>query len=274
MEECRKKLEDGLLLLEQGELEQATSLLEEAALEQPDHVDVIYNLACCYARKQQTDNALFLLERCHQLDPVSLTWALDDSDFEPLHDHPEFIRLQQLLESGNENQVSTDAESDLTPVIAEPTESREHSAEDGTKSAEEDETLPKDSEAEQSDLDEAPPEDVTARFLDSPQAEVPPLFTDYRTRRTAFIRPESDLPPCILCDGLVFSEKRPRHNPYLMLLIVYIGLMVMTVLFISFLGLFGLPIIITGLYLFSRIDDVWVCQNCGAVGKKCGQPSR
>ena len=61
----QKETEDGLLLLEQGELEQATSLLEEA-MEQPDHVDVIYNLACCYARKQQTDNALFLLERCHQ----------------------------------------------------------------------------------------------------------------------------------------------------------------------------------------------------------------
>ena len=118
-----------------------------------------------------------------------------------------------------------------------------------------------------------PPEDVTARFWIHLRQKFLPVHR-LPHRRTAFIRPESDLPPCILCDEVSIQRKTSPSQSLSDAADCLYWLDGDDRSVHQFPGLFGLPIIITGLYLFSRIDDVWVCQNCGAVGKKCGQPSR
>ncbi len=90
-------------LRENGELERANELLEDAAVDlraasaPPIALGAaIYNLACVRCNQSRLDEAIELLEEALPLRPDLKESALKDSDLAPLHDDP---RFQALLKS-------------------------------------------------------------------------------------------------------------------------------------------------------------------------------
>lgn len=252
----RTQFEQGLGLFHRGEYEKAISYFEDVVLEEPENSESLYNLACCYAMTDQADNALMYLDRAIKLNPHCLDWAREDHEFEQVRDNPYFIQIVtgEFPESEAEPALVKSEEIPQPPGVEE---------------------FPSPQGEEPSQFQEVNVQQYNEEWEEEvPQQskEPPPKLQD--SRQKSFVPEISDLPACTRCDGLVQVERRSRFNPVLMLFVIYIGVLCMTTLVFSFWGLIGLPVILIGFYYLSQIYDVWICQNCGATGKDCGQPAK
>jgi len=86
-------------LLELGERDRAKEWLARArAIEDEDAVS-LYNLACVYSRLGDAEAVFDLLERARQNARASWKhWIANDSDLDPVRNHPRYARLLALLE--------------------------------------------------------------------------------------------------------------------------------------------------------------------------------
>jgi adenylate cyclase len=83
-------------LLFLGEREKALQFAESAQRVDPDSEDTNYNAACFYANAGETEKALDCLERgVHDPD-----WMEQDTDLDPLRDHPRFQEVMRRTRHG------------------------------------------------------------------------------------------------------------------------------------------------------------------------------
>lgn len=76
-----------------GEKERAAVMAEQALKQAQDEPVVLYNLACFYVEQDDHERALDLLERAISLGWGDRPWMENDSDLDPLHEHPRFRAL-------------------------------------------------------------------------------------------------------------------------------------------------------------------------------------
>lgn len=60
---------------------------------------IYYNLAICYAAKQQADSALYFLRECSKQSSNFSTLILTDTDFDFLHDNPSWNNIENIIDS-------------------------------------------------------------------------------------------------------------------------------------------------------------------------------
>lgn len=76
-----------------GDYETAVAKQLAAVDQVPDHLIVLYNLACFEARAGKTDDAIGHLEAAAEKDREILELARDDTDLDPLREDPRFKEL-------------------------------------------------------------------------------------------------------------------------------------------------------------------------------------
>ena len=80
-----------------GERERAKEWIARALAIDPDDSLVSYNAACTYAQLGESDRAIDLLETCMQrLGSNQKLWLKNDSDLDPIRNHPRYQRLIEL----------------------------------------------------------------------------------------------------------------------------------------------------------------------------------
>ena len=77
--------------------ERALELIAGALALQPDTPGTLYNVACGYARLDEPEKALELLERWVDIGAGSLTWIREDPDLKSLRKLPRFVALQSRI---------------------------------------------------------------------------------------------------------------------------------------------------------------------------------
>jgi adenylate cyclase len=97
-EDPRPAIAGALALLELGEKDRAKDWTTRAqAIEQEDPV-AIYNIACVYSHLGEYDAAFDLLERVIRSGrPFWRDWIENDSDLDPLRNHPRYLQFVALL---------------------------------------------------------------------------------------------------------------------------------------------------------------------------------
>ena len=82
-----------------GERDRAKEWLARALAIDPDDNIARYNAACTYSLLGEIDRAIDLLEIClPQLGGDMKLWFKNDSDLDPIRNHPRYRRLQELAE--------------------------------------------------------------------------------------------------------------------------------------------------------------------------------
>ncbi len=243
-DKARNQFEQGLNFFHKEDYENALTFFEEAILDDPSYSEALYNLACCYSMTKVEDKAYLYLSRAVNLNPHCIDWAKDDREFNNVRESDIFQNIISGEKSG--------------PIVEDETPEEENE-EISVAPEPEEEPIPEEEE------------EVSEILPESPPSEPPPNLDDGTTPSLASVE-EEGLPPCPRCEGIVKSERCPRFNPKLALVIIISGIVFSVGLLVSYMGFLGIPIILFGLYCLSQIDTVWVCQNCGARGEDCGQP--
>ena len=223
----------GLIQFHKKNPEQAAELFREAVLEDPSYAEALYNLACCYAMLGERDECIVYLDRAVKLDLQCLEWAKEDSEFDSIRDDEAFIRT---LEVNDPFKPSEADDSDMLAMI-----------DMGDEDTEEFEAM----DTEQMER------------VDGEQTSQPRKATD-------------ELPPCAQCGALVEEMRIQRFNPFMSLAVTVVGVALTIALnFLQFIYSLtvGIPLVAMGLWMFTRIEHTWICQNCGARGRAAGQPS-
>jgi TolB-like protein/Flp pilus assembly protein TadD len=78
-----------------GQSEQGLRWAERALELEPDEPMVLYNVGCVYSLVGKVDRALECIEKCVSTRPAYVDWLQQDSNLDPLREHP---RFQALLE--------------------------------------------------------------------------------------------------------------------------------------------------------------------------------
>ncbi len=272
---AKQQFDQGLAHFHRGEYGKALSYFEEVIYEEADNSEALYNLACCYSMTGNGDNAVFYLARAVNLNPHCQDWAIEDHEFDQVRDNPTFQKIVSGEDVFLEEEIApTEYQMENSSEVENPDEGYPEPEENETDEFQEME-FEHISTQEQLDQPEAEFEDepMQPEINDPPPIDPPPL--DDGSKTTTFKQPEeSGLPPCLRCDGIVREERRSIYSPMASLLTIYVGVISSIFLFLSIFGLMGIPVICTGLYMLSRVKTIWVCQNCGAMGKDAGQPSR
>ena len=84
---CQKRL---------GELSEAIGTMHDAYQAHPREPVVLYNLSCYYALGGQTTQALSWLGRALRLQPDLRRLIEDETDFDPIRQSPQFLKLLEL----------------------------------------------------------------------------------------------------------------------------------------------------------------------------------
>lgn len=74
-------------------LAQAIDTLDRAGRDHPEVALLRYNLACYWSLAGHAAKALDELESALELDPDFWSMLADEADFDPIRDHPEYLRL-------------------------------------------------------------------------------------------------------------------------------------------------------------------------------------
>lgn len=80
-----------------GRLDLAIQSLEEALSVAPEHAIIYYNLACYWSLADNSKLALAYLTRAFDIDPAYRDLVADESDFDPIRDHPGFLELTSVI---------------------------------------------------------------------------------------------------------------------------------------------------------------------------------
>src|SRR5438874_3625140 len=84
-----------------GEKGRAREWTARALAIDPDDLVAQYNAACTYSSLGDVDAALDLLEQClPKLGHEKVQWAMYDSDFDPVRNHPRYQRLFERIDQG------------------------------------------------------------------------------------------------------------------------------------------------------------------------------
>ncbi len=85
-------------LEEMGEhkYERAVEDLKEALSDSPHFPEALYNLACCFAVLNKTEEALVNLDRATKQDVSCIDWAKEDVEFDPLRNDPGFKKILEI----------------------------------------------------------------------------------------------------------------------------------------------------------------------------------
>lgn len=77
-----------------GERDRAKEWASRALILEPDDAVGHYNIACVFAQLGEAEQALDLLEACHQkMPPEAVLWTKNDSDLVSLREHPRYRDL-------------------------------------------------------------------------------------------------------------------------------------------------------------------------------------
>jgi tetratricopeptide (TPR) repeat protein len=83
-----------------GQFDEALKLLEEALPTSSEADKVLYAMAAVHALKSERDPAIDKLKRAIEKNERNRVYAMNDSDFDPIRDEPEFINLVEPEEAG------------------------------------------------------------------------------------------------------------------------------------------------------------------------------
>jgi tetratricopeptide (TPR) repeat protein len=86
----------GVIYMQQNKYGEAIACFNDALDRQNDYVDAYYNLACLYAKKNDTKNSMRFLKKAKSLNPEAGQWAIRDNDLKILENLPEFKKLIQV----------------------------------------------------------------------------------------------------------------------------------------------------------------------------------
>ena len=82
-----------------GQRERAREWADRALAIDPDDINARYNVACAYSLLGEEDRAIDLLEPWARLATSQMkSWFKNDSDFNPIRDHPRYEDLLKLIE--------------------------------------------------------------------------------------------------------------------------------------------------------------------------------
>lgn len=85
----------GVVYMKMKRYKWAAIRLTDALNVKPDYVDAHYNLACLYARKNDTKQSLYYLKNAIEMSPEVKQWASRDDDLKNLARLPEFNKILQ-----------------------------------------------------------------------------------------------------------------------------------------------------------------------------------
>jgi Tfp pilus assembly protein PilF len=83
----------GVIYMSQEKYRRAIVRFKDAIKIKHDYSDAHYNLACVYAKRNNTDRSLLYLKKAVAFNPEVIKWAKDDGDLQSLADLPEFKKL-------------------------------------------------------------------------------------------------------------------------------------------------------------------------------------
>jgi mannose-6-phosphate isomerase-like protein (cupin superfamily) len=83
--------DDAMPFFESGDFQRAYEVMAAADEKHPDNATVLYNLACAEAQIGKTDEAVEHVRRAVELDEGLRELARNDTDFEPIREHPGFV---------------------------------------------------------------------------------------------------------------------------------------------------------------------------------------
>ncbi|HET6373243.1 MAG TPA: tetratricopeptide repeat protein [Candidatus Polarisedimenticolia bacterium] len=83
----------GVMAVNDGRLEEAAELFEKAFKHDPTSDKATYALGGVYSLMNDRSRSLAALARSIELNPSNKIQALNDADFDPLHEDPEFLAL-------------------------------------------------------------------------------------------------------------------------------------------------------------------------------------
>jgi adenylate cyclase len=96
-----------VILAYRGERDRAKEWASRAMILEPEDTVGQYNIACALAQLGEAEQALDLLEGCHQkMPPECVLWTKNDSDLASLRDQP---RFQELIRRGEERLAAAKA---------------------------------------------------------------------------------------------------------------------------------------------------------------------
>jgi CTP:molybdopterin cytidylyltransferase MocA len=82
-----------------GEYDDALRMFEQALQADPDSDKILYAIAAARSQKGEREGAIESLKRSISLDDRNRVYALNDADFDPIRDEPEFIDLVEPEEA-------------------------------------------------------------------------------------------------------------------------------------------------------------------------------
>jgi adenylate cyclase len=84
-------------MVDLGDEKEGLELVNRAVGIAPRDIGVLYNVACVYARSGRTEQALDLLEQAVAAGYSYRAWMENDSDFDPLREHPRFLAILESM---------------------------------------------------------------------------------------------------------------------------------------------------------------------------------
>lgn len=87
----------GGAMAQSGEVEKGLELVDRAVTIAPEEPGLLYNAACTYAALGRTDEALDHLERAIRAGYSHKAWLENDSDFDPIREHPRFEAILKSI---------------------------------------------------------------------------------------------------------------------------------------------------------------------------------
>ena len=87
-----------ITLSQEGEVDEALKWTEKAVSIEPNETKVLYNAACIYSLLGEVDMALDYFEKAVDSGYASREWIENDSDFDPIRNHPRFIEILGKLD--------------------------------------------------------------------------------------------------------------------------------------------------------------------------------
>jgi len=85
----------GVLYMVEKKGEQAIALFGKAIILKRDYVDPYYNLACLYARKNETAESLWYLKVAMTINDDVKNWVMEDADMERIVASPAFKKIME-----------------------------------------------------------------------------------------------------------------------------------------------------------------------------------
>lgn len=85
----------GVICMQKKKYKRAIAYFHNAIAIKHDYIDGHYNLACLYAKKNDTKQSLFYLKNAIDFNPEARRWAEKDNDLQTLSSVPEFQKLMR-----------------------------------------------------------------------------------------------------------------------------------------------------------------------------------